>query len=126
MPRRTVPDALALAIGNRIKQLRVEAGLTMEKLAYESEVGSKGHLSSIEKGLVRPTAHTLAALAERLGVRLADLVSFPEDSDREQIFELTRQMPQNRIRRLLRAAEEETSRPVLRAADETSRYNRRR
>jgi transcriptional regulator with XRE-family HTH domain len=41
----------------------------LEKLAYESEVGSKGFLSDIEKGLARPTLATLAALSERLVLR---------------------------------------------------------
>ena len=49
MPRRREPDPLAQAVGQRIRQLRQEAGLTMEKLAFESELGSKGHLSNIEK-----------------------------------------------------------------------------
>ena len=52
MPRRSTPDPLALAIGQRIRQLREEAGLTQEKLAYEIGM-SKGFLSDIEKGLAR-------------------------------------------------------------------------
>src|SRR5688572_21707928 len=34
MPRRGTPDPLAQAVGARIRQLRQEAGLTIEKLAY--------------------------------------------------------------------------------------------
>ncbi len=70
MPRRSTPDPLAQRIGARIRELRQEAGLTLEKLAYESEVGSKGFLSDVEKGLARPTVETLAAIAERLEVQL--------------------------------------------------------
>ena len=128
MPRRTKPDALSLAIGSRIRQLREEAGLTMEQLAYESELGSKGHLSNIERGLVRPTAHTLSLLSERLGVELGDLVMFPEEaSDRGRLYELTRQMAGSRVRFLLREAEEIVARaPRLRAAEGTSGYRRHR
>src|SRR5580692_3636770 len=78
VPRRAKPDALSLALGARIRQLREEAGLTLERLAFESELGSKGHLSNIEHGLVRPTAHTLRTLSDRLGVELADMVTFPD------------------------------------------------
>jgi transcriptional regulator with XRE-family HTH domain len=84
MPRRKKADRLSLLIGRRIRQLRSEAGLTMEKLAYESELGSKGHLSNIERGLVHTTVHTLQTLADRLDVLLLDLVTFPERSARER------------------------------------------
>jgi transcriptional regulator with XRE-family HTH domain len=118
---------LSLAIGGRIRQLREEAGLTLEQLAYESDLGSKGHLSNIERGLVHPTAHTLRALSERLGVELADLVTFPDGGDRGRLFDLTRQMTLPRVRMLLHEAEEIVARtPRLRAAEGTARYRRRR
>ncbi|MES1209999.1 MAG: helix-turn-helix domain-containing protein [Pseudomonadota bacterium] len=127
MPRRAKPDALSLAVGMRIRQLREEQGITMERLAYESDVGSKGHLSNIERGLVRPTAHTLKALAERLGVELPDLVNFPEDGDRARLYDLTRRMAPSRVRVLLQEAEETSARaPRLRAAEPPERYRRQR
>jgi transcriptional regulator with XRE-family HTH domain len=127
VPRRAKPDALSSAVGARIRQLREEQQITMERLAYESEVGSKGHLSNIERGLVRPTAHTLKALADRLGVTLADLVTFPDDGDRARLYDLTRHLPDARVRVLLREAEEMTARvPRLRAAEAGERYRRER
>jgi transcriptional regulator with XRE-family HTH domain len=111
MPRRTRPDPLAAAVGNRIRILREEAGLTLEKLAYESDLGSKGHLSSLERGLVVPTVTTLQTLALGLGVRLFDLVTFPEDGERAAIVTLTRTLSprelvslRKRVERLLRDA----------------------
>ncbi len=99
----------------------------MERLAYESEVGSKGHLSNIERGLVRPTAHTLKSLADRLGVSLADMVTFPDDGDRARLHDLTRQLTPPRLRMLLHEAEEMVARaPRLRAAEATERYRQRR
>lgn len=116
---------LSLAVGMRIRQLREEQGITMERLAYESDVGSKGHLSNIERGLVRPTAHTLKALADRLGVELADLVNFPDDGDRARLYDLTRQMTAPRLRSLLQEAEEMAAPPPrLRAAEAPERYRR--
>jgi transcriptional regulator with XRE-family HTH domain len=128
VPRREKPDALSLAVGARIRQLREELGITMETLAYESEVGSKGHLSNIERGLVRPTAFTLNSLAERLGVELADMVTFPDaTSERGRLLELTRQMAPARVRLLVAEAEEIVARaPRLRAAEATETYRGRR
>jgi transcriptional regulator with XRE-family HTH domain len=84
--------------------LRQSQGLTQEKLAYEGGLKSKGHLSGIEKGLVRPTLQTLTVLAERLEVDLLDLVTFPEESPRQHLVDLTRDMAPGTIRRLVRDA----------------------
>lgn len=100
MPRRAEPDPLALAVGQRIRALREERGLTQEKLAYESEVRSKGHLSSIEAGLVMPTIATLKVIADGLGVLVVDLVNDPDDGDRAKIIELTRGLPTGVLRKL--------------------------
>jgi transcriptional regulator with XRE-family HTH domain len=77
-------------VGLRIRQLREQAGLTLEKLAYESELGSKGYLSDIEKGLAKPTLTSLNALGERLGVALLDLVTFPDEDERQQLVDRSR------------------------------------
>lgn len=103
MPRRSTPDPLALAVGERIRVLREEAGLTIEKLAFETEV-SKGHLSSIERGLVRPTIQTLQVLADGLDVLLLDLVNFPGDGDRQRLVDETRKLTPGAVRKLLRDA----------------------
>lgn len=74
----------------------------MEQLAYTSELGSKGHLSSMEKGLVMPTVATLKAIADRLDVLVADLVNDPAESERAKLLELTRSLPVGVIRKLVR------------------------
>ena len=102
MPRRKTPDPLAKRIGMRISALRKETGLTLEKLAYESEVGSKGYLSDVERGLARPSVETLQAIADRLEVSLLDLVTFPEQDDRQRLVDRTRQLSKGTIRKLLR------------------------
>ena len=101
MPRRSEVDPLALAVGKRIAHLRAENGLTLERLAYESGF-SKGHLSSIERGLVRPTIQSLQTLADGLGVLLLDLVTFPEQGDRQRLIDETRRLPRGTLKRLLR------------------------
>ena len=90
MPRRTVADPLNSRIGARIRQLRKEQGLTAEKLAYASEIGSKGYVSDIEAGLASPSISTLAKIANHLGVELVDLFTFPKESPRHELMDKAR------------------------------------
>jgi tetratricopeptide (TPR) repeat protein len=53
-------------LGERIRKLRISRGLTQAELAENRF--SKQYVSEIERGTTRPTAETLAWLAERLGV----------------------------------------------------------
>jgi transcriptional regulator with XRE-family HTH domain len=106
VPRREKPDPYSEQIGKRIRELRVEQGITMERLAYESELGSKGRLSNIERGLVRPTAHTLKVLAEALGVLPLYLLTFPADGARQQLVERTRHLDAQTLRRWLSETDE--------------------
>ena len=102
MPRRNSPDADAKAIGRRIRALRREAGLTQEKLAYESDLGSKGYLSDIEHGLALPTVKTLRVLAERLDVLPLDLITNPAAGLRQNLIDRTRGLTAGALRKLLR------------------------
>ncbi len=102
MPRRETPDPLALAIGQRIRALREEQGLTLEGLAYESELGSKGHLSDLEAGRVMPTVATLKKLADHLGVRLLDIVTFPDEDPVQGLVDRLRSLPTGAVKRLVR------------------------
>src|SRR5438045_9660127 len=61
---RTAPSGLRL--GERLRQLRVAAGLTQSELAGERF--SKEYVSQIERGKTRPTRETVEWLALRLGV----------------------------------------------------------
>jgi tetratricopeptide (TPR) repeat protein len=58
--------ALAVSMGERLRQLRVSAGLTQSELAGDRF--SKEYVSQIERGKTRPTAETIEWLAARLGV----------------------------------------------------------
>jgi len=69
--REQVDDAAAL--GERVKRLRAAAGLSQTELAGGRF--SKEYVSQIERGKTRPTAETLAWLAERLDADPTFLVS---------------------------------------------------
>src|SRR5256714_11665577 len=55
-----------LRLGDRLRQLRVAAGLTQTDLAGDRF--SKEYVSQIERGKTKPTRETIDWLAERLGV----------------------------------------------------------
>ena len=62
--RQAVPTSLGL--GERLRQLRIAAGLTQTELAGDR--CSKEYVSQIERGKTRPTRETIEWLAVRLGV----------------------------------------------------------
>jgi transcriptional regulator with XRE-family HTH domain len=97
MPRRSSPDELALEVGQRIRDIREEEGLTIQELAATSKLGSKGHLSSMERGLVRPNIQTLKQIADGLGVLPLDLMTFPKHNLRQRLIDLTRQLSLKRV-----------------------------
>jgi tetratricopeptide (TPR) repeat protein len=61
-----VANQAARRLGERLRQLRVSAGLTQTELAGDRF--SKEYVSQIERGKTRPTRETVEWLAERLGV----------------------------------------------------------
>jgi tetratricopeptide (TPR) repeat protein len=67
-------------LGDRLRQLRVSAGLTQTELAGERF--SKEYVSQIERGKTRPTRETIKWLASRLGVDAAFLESGVSSDDR--------------------------------------------
>src|SRR3954469_1824994 len=58
--------AIGTRLGERLRQLRMAAGLTQTQLAGERF--SKEYVSQIERGKTRPTAETVDWLADRLGI----------------------------------------------------------
>src|SRR5215467_11069819 len=79
--RRTSPEGLRL--GERLRQLRVAAGMTQTDLAGERF--SKEYVSQIERGKTRPTRETIDWLAERLGVDSGFLANGVSTDERGRI-----------------------------------------
>lgn len=59
--------------GAKLNKLRVSKNLTLEQLAFESEM-ELSQVHRIEKGKINPTLTTLNALARGLKISLAELV----------------------------------------------------
>src|SRR3954467_2979366 len=77
-------------LGERLRQLRVAAGLTQTDLAGDRF--SKEYISQIERGKTKPTSDTIEWLALRLGVDagfLASGVSADERAKAETILART-------------------------------------
>ena len=70
-------------IGVKIKELRLENGLTQEELANRCEL-TKGFISQIENNLTSPSISTLSDILEVLGTTLGDF--FNEDQDEIYVF----------------------------------------
>jgi transcriptional regulator with XRE-family HTH domain len=70
-----MPASLA---GARIRALRSSAGLSAQALAQRSGV-ARGTLAQLERGEANPTVETLYAIANTLGVPLAELLASPAD-----------------------------------------------
>src|SRR6186997_2902541 len=90
MNRSTPPNSVAQAsrpaairLGERLRQLRVAAGLTQSKLAGDRF--SKEYVSQIERGKTRPTPDTVAWLAQRLDVDPSFLLSGVSTDERGRV-----------------------------------------
>src|ERR687887_152246 len=72
-----------LRLGERLRQLRVAAGMTQTELAGDRF--SKEYVSQIERGKTRPTRETIQWLAEQLGVDPGFLVNGVSTDERGRV-----------------------------------------
>src|SRR5207253_10477358 len=79
----TRPVALGSRLGERLRQLRVSAGMTQTDLAGDHF--SKEYVSQIERGKTRPTRETIQWLADRLGVDGAFLANGVSADERGRV-----------------------------------------
>ena len=103
-------------IGHRMKELRIQYGLTQQELADRSEL-SKGFISQLERGLTTPSIGTLLDIIQCLGTTPAE---FFTDDEPEQIvfspedyFEKNYKKRSCRIEWLIPNAQKNTMEPVL-------------
>lgn len=71
-----------MEIGNKLKELRIQKGLTQEELADRAEL-SKGFISQLERDLTSPSIATLVDILQCLGTDLQEF--FSENPQEEQI-----------------------------------------
>jgi transcriptional regulator with XRE-family HTH domain len=66
-------DVEALVLGDRVRTLRLEAGLSQRQLAEGLDGVSLAFVSRIERGERRPSERTLRAIADRLDTTAHEL-----------------------------------------------------
>ncbi len=76
-PRDDQAAALAIAIGQRVRQERQSQGWTLDRLAEVAGV-SRRMLINVEQGAANPSVGTLLRISDALGVGLPSLVALPE------------------------------------------------
>src|SRR5919197_5204833 len=81
--QRTAAAQAALRLGERLRQLRVAAGMTQTELAGDRF--SKEYVSQIERGKTRPTRETIKWLAEQLGVDAGYLANGVSSDERSRV-----------------------------------------
>jgi transcriptional regulator with XRE-family HTH domain len=85
-------------------ELRKEAGLTQEQLAWSAEMRSKGYLSRIESGQRLPSLDVVDRLALELKVEPRDLLTFPDAGAVPAAIDLVRRQGIAAAERLLATA----------------------
>ena len=86
-----------MEIGKKIKDLRIQKGLTQEELANRTEL-SKGFISQLERDLTSPSIATLQDILQCLGTDLSDF--FRKRTEEQIVFSkedyFTKEEPQLR------------------------------
>ena len=72
-----------MLLGDKIKQLRLQTGLTQEELADRCEL-TKGYISQLENDLTSPSIATLIDILSALGTTLKDF--FNEEPEEKIVF----------------------------------------
>ena len=102
-------------IGQRIRNLRNQYGLTQEELAARTEL-TKGFISQLERGQTAPSVATLADIVECLGTTLSDFFAETDDTQvvykQEEYFENIDEKG-NSITWLIASAQSKSLEPIL-------------
>lgn len=105
-----------MKIGQKIRRLRMQKGLTQEELADRSEL-SKGFISQLERDLTSPSIATLVDILQCLGTNLKDF--FSDTEDEQVVFKKTDyfikydQELKNEIQWIIPNAQRNTMEPIL-------------
>jgi transcriptional regulator with XRE-family HTH domain len=103
-------------IGIKIKQLRLEAGLTQVELANRCEL-TKGFISQIENTLTSPSISTLTDILEVLGSSLGEFFDESEEEayvfTKKDFYEKTDEELKNKITWIVPNAQKYEMEPII-------------
>lgn len=112
-------------IGNKIKNLRTEKGMTQGELADRCEL-SKGFISQLERNLTSPSIATLVDILVSLGTNLKEFFNEEEQEQivftKDDIFEKEDEELKYNIRWLVPNAQKNEMEPILITIEEGGRY----
>lgn len=112
-------------IGKKIKQLRVEKGLTQEELASRCEL-SKGFISQVERDLTSPSIATLVDILECLGTDLRDFFNEVVEEkivfSKDDIFETEDEELKFKLEWIVPNAQKNLMEPILVTLEPGGRY----
>lgn len=81
-------EELLMAIGQKIKTLRNEAGLTQEELAQKCGYNNKSSIAKIEKGKADIPQNKIKPLASALGVNPIELLHVSFENEKINTYSL--------------------------------------
>ena len=89
----------AVSLGNRIRELRKNKGISQLELAYDMDM-SMNTISGIELGKISPKIDTLKKIAQKLNIDISELFNFNNYPSKDKIIrkkieEITRKLPQD-------------------------------
>ncbi|MCY6371425.1 helix-turn-helix domain-containing protein [Clostridium ganghwense] len=112
-------------IGEKIKRLRVEKGLTQMELASRCEL-SKGFISQVERDLTSPSIATLVDLLECLGTNLKDFFNDTEEEkivfSKEEMFSTEDEELKYKLEWVVPNAQKNMMEPIVLTLEPAGRY----
>ncbi len=69
-----------IALGNRIRQIREAKNISQTELGNLCEI-ERSNMNRIEAGNTNPTSYLLYVIADKLGVKAAELLNFNSTSE---------------------------------------------
>ncbi len=79
MPQTTDPRQRSL--GEAVRRIRKERGLTQEELYHVSRV-HRNHISALERGALNPSYQTMLRITDALEISLSRLIAMSEELDK--------------------------------------------
>jgi transcriptional regulator with XRE-family HTH domain len=67
-------EVMLAELGNRIKELRKDKGLSQQQLATEADL-DRSYISAVENGKQNVSFATIKGISDALGIGLSDLIS---------------------------------------------------
>lgn len=100
-------NKIAVLLGNQIRIVRKNQGLSQEELAFKANINS-AHLGQIERALKSPTLDTMDKIATALNVPLTALLT-PCDTEDESTDDITN----SNIHHLINSMTQEQQKAIL-------------